>query len=152
MKKIYGNETTLLEHFEMTKHGLLCYKAFGLWYPPPKSWEIEAGKVLHSRYLSSDPWLGCGKGINVTSGYFLEELRPIYTYTIWAGLIPPNAQVVVPISYRQNAYDDKIRTDRLILLGRVGLIGRGQTIWNRSAHAAYFQARRLMLLKNCPTF
>ncbi len=60
------------KNFKATGHGVIVYKAFGLYQQPPDTWKIEPGAVL-SENCSPNPQDDCGCGINFATRAWIEQ-------------------------------------------------------------------------------
>jgi hypothetical protein len=90
--------------------GIIAYKVFGAFNPPPNAWEIAPGSVI-SDVVDPDRRTGCGRGINVaTLEWIMHNVRrgPVWRVLIRWEWLP---SVVVPY-----ATDGKVRAGRVQLV------------------------------------
>jgi len=105
----------LSENFVFGDNGIIVYKIFGLWRPPPQDWVIELGSVI-TEVVNSDRCTLCGSGINVGTFDLIKKLGIKEGLSYWKCLIPYKYLCDVVVPYNTEI---QIRTGYLELIEEV---------------------------------
>jgi len=100
----------IMEHFEKSAEGIICYKEFGMFHASSPKWIIEAGSIIEEN-VNSNRTNECGCGINVGTLSWIK--RNCTENHVWKCLIKWEWLPDVVVPYHT---DGKIRTARIQLL------------------------------------
>jgi len=116
VKGLLNPSEYLTANFKFTTKGMIAYKVFGGYKPPPSTWKLIEGEYI-TEIVNPNPTNDCACGINVATPQWLKNNLKTQ-HEVWRVLVevPDLASVIVP--YHTNG---KIRCGRVKLLERIRL-------------------------------